>query len=134
MREDIKITTEDLKTCVQMIATLTGMGLEKTIPYLELYYHVRRTCELGLEDEDPEPEDQIPEQKEMSPSAKGAKFKQETRERMMKISNERSIGIREMADMAGVSDNQILLIMESKPVAAAVYRQIAEALDKLEEE
>lgn len=138
---EIRMTDEDLKTCVRMIAVLSGLGLEKTIQYLELYYHVRRAYELTTgdwetEQEEPKTEQEEPkaEQKELSPSAKAAKFKQETRERMQEIRSQRDISIKALADLSGVSDNQILMIMESKPVPVAVYRQIAEALDKLEEE
>ena len=145
---EIRMTDEDLKTCVLMIAVLSGLGLEKTIQYLELYYHVRRAYELTADDrkteqtepeaerEDPVPEQEEPkaEQKEPGPAAKAAKFKQETRERMQEIRSRRDISIKALADLSGVSDNQILMIMESKPVPVAVYRQISEALDKLEEE
>lgn len=124
------MTDKDLKTCVEMIATLTGMGLEKTIRWLELYYKVRRSWELGGSEEERDPEPG--EEKELSPQEKATILKRETRERMMKILAEKKGGTKSLAEAAGVEEGKILRIMESKPEKVDVYRKIAEAIEQME--
>ncbi len=123
-----EMTEKDLKTCVEMIATLTGLGLEKTIRYLELYHKVRKSWELSELPEEPEPD----EEKELSPQEKAIALKRETRERMMKLIAEKKVGTKSLAEAAGIDEGKILRIMESKSMKVDVYRQIAEAMDRME--
>ena len=134
MNDEVLFTRDDLKTCVQMIATASGLGLERTIRYLELYYHVRRACELNQEEEEPEEEQKetaVVKDPGPSPAEKGRIFKQETKERMQAFLKVHSY--KSLAEAAGIEDRKILAIMECKTVPVHIYRKIAEAMDKMEE-
>ena len=137
MNDEVLFTRDDLRTCAQMIADVSEMGLERTIRYLELYYHVRRACELNQEEEPEETEEEPEEEPEtgivqdLSSAAKGRIFKQETKERMQAFLKVHSY--KSLAEAAGIEDRKILAIMECKTVPVHIYRKIAEAMDRMEE-
>ena len=134
MSESAEITSRDMDTVVKMIATLTGLPTETATNYLELYYHVRRSCESGKTADRFTVHLQTPEElKEPSPVEKAAAFKQEIRDRMMAALSGSLVGTKKLAYLAGIEERQVLAIMESKKQSVSVYRLIERALDHLEE-
>lgn len=138
-----KIGKEALDIYVKMVAALTESSEEATARMLDLYYQIRSAYEDGqkAEQEKPKPEQKKPEvhevarnperSGELSPTAKAAAFKRETSERLRKALKEKKLSYPKIAEAAGIDENRIIRIMEGKQEQIAVYRKLAEGLDRL---
>ena len=139
----IKITKEILDIYVRMVAALTESSEEATERMLELYYQIRSAYES---DQKPEREKQKPAQVkpeaheaprnpersgELSPKAKATAFKRETYERLRTALKEKKLSYPKIAEAAGIEENRVIRIMEGKTEQVAVYRKLAEGLDRL---
>lgn len=138
-----KISREALDIYVKMVAALTESSEEATARMLDLYYQIRCAYEddQKAEQNPPKTEQKKPEvhkaarnpeqSGELSPTAKATAFKRETYERLRTALKEKKLSYPRIAEAAGLDENRIIRIMEGKQEQVAVYRKLAEGLDRL---
>jgi len=133
------MTVEDVRTIENMIHMLSGLPLEMTQKYLDLYFKIRLIHEMAEQQQAAQCKDLQPEREpersgENSPIAKSAAFKRETLDRMKRMIGEDGITYPSLAKLAKVQETDIIAILEGRPRTVPTYKLIAKALDKLESE
>ena len=145
-----------VRSCVALIASVTGQPEELTERYLDLYYQTRRAAELEAEREnflrswnadgtltvlaeDGPPrasaptEKTKPEKPEKPKNAPYGKIKAEIRDRFVAL-RAQGMTIAQTVNLSGnkVTENQILNIMNGSKVGMDAYNALEDAMNKWE--